>query len=41
MVSLTKCVATVPLLAIVIANVGAAACLLDCESESAPATAPC
>jgi hypothetical protein len=38
MASLTKCVATVLLFAIVSANVGAAACLLDCESESAPAT---
>jgi hypothetical protein len=38
MVSLTKCVATVLLFAIASANVGAAACLLDCESESALAT---
>jgi hypothetical protein len=38
MVSLTKCVATVLLFAIASANVGAAACLLDCESASAPAT---
>jgi hypothetical protein len=44
MVSLAKCVATVLLFAIVSANVGAVACLLDCGSEAAPATvstAPC
>jgi hypothetical protein len=44
MASLAKCVATVLLFAIVSANVGAAACLLDCGSETAPATvstAPC
>jgi hypothetical protein len=38
MVSITKCVATVLLFAIVTANVGAAACLLDCENQTAPAT---
>jgi hypothetical protein len=38
MVSLTKSMATVLLFAIVSANVGAAACLLDCESQAAPAT---
>jgi hypothetical protein len=44
MVSLPKCVATVLLIAIASANVGIAACLLDCGSEAAPATiskAPC
>jgi hypothetical protein len=38
MVSLAKCAATVLLFSIVSANVGAAACLLDCENQAAPAT---
>lgn len=38
MVLLTKCVAAVLLSAIVTASVGAAACLLDCENQTAPAT---
>jgi hypothetical protein len=40
MVSLTKCVATVLVFATVTASVGAAACLLDCESQAAIATVP-
>ena len=44
MVSLPKWVATVLLVAILSANVGVAACLLDCGSEAAPkavSIAPC